>query len=139
MRGILFLMVAGALVACGGEAGQLSDHAETFDALVTTSPKQVQPGQWVKFEMQMKSDFSRQMKVNLTLKLVEDFNSKLVYTHRWEGVSFDVGEVYNITDNYLTATDTTRTAHHVELEATDVDTGDVVWTDSGAGTVQFSY
>lgn len=136
-RGLFSIAVALALVGCGGEIGELPQPLTGFDAAVNATPYKVQPGQWVRFELQMKSRFKTPVEVNLALRLVEDATNKVVFTQRWEKVHFEADEVYNITQNYLSATDTGRTAHRVELEATAVDTGEVVWTQSAATFIEF--
>lgn len=125
------------LSACGGEISDLPGPITGFDALVSATPDKVQPGQWVRFELQMKSRFKTPVVVNLALRLVEDATNKVVFIQRWEKVHFEADEVYNITQNYLSATDTGRTPHRVELEATSVDTGEVVWTESALTFVEF--
>ena len=127
------------LFGCGGQIGQLPDETQGygFEALVNATPGRVQPGQWVKFEVQLKSESNRPVDVNLTLRLVEDASRKVIYTQKWEAVHFELGEVYNLTQNYLTATDTGRVGHHVEMEARTVDTDEVVWTNMDLTRIEF--
>jgi hypothetical protein len=137
-RGLLIIAAATALFGCGGEIGSFDEkYTESFDAVVMATPEKVQPGQWVKFQLQVTNKFSKPMQVDLFLRLVEDATNKVVFTQRWESVRFELDEVYNISQNYLSATDTKRTMHRVELEARSVETGEVVWTDVGATIVEF--
>jgi hypothetical protein len=137
-RGLLIIAAATALFGCGGEIGAVDEkYTESFDAVVQATPEKVQPGQWVKFQLQVTNKFSKPMQVDLFLRLVEDATNKVVFTQRWESVRFELDEVYNISQNYLSATDTKRTLHRVELEARSVETGEVVWTDVGATIIEF--
>ena len=137
-RGLLIIATALALLGCGGQIGDVdAKYTESFDAVVHATPEKVQPGQWVKFQLQVTNKFSKPMQVDLFLRLVEDETNKVVFTQKWEGVRFELDEVYNISQNYLSATDTRRTVHRVELEARSIETGDVVWTDVGATIVEF--
>jgi hypothetical protein len=136
-RGLLSFAAALVLFGCGGEIGDLAENSTGFDALVNATPERVQPGQWVKFEVQVKSRFPRPVEVNMTLRLVEDATNKVIFTKNWGTMHFESAEVYNITQSFLSATDTGRTAHRVELEAVSIETGEVVWTDTALTIIEF--
>jgi hypothetical protein len=91
----------------------------------------------VKFEVQVKSRFTTPVEVNHTLRMVEDATNKVVFTKDWGTVHFEAAEAYTITQNYLTATDTGRIPHRVELEAISTQTGEVVWTDTALTIIEF--
>jgi hypothetical protein len=137
MRGMIIVVGALSLFGCGGEIGQLPETSTGFDALVNATPERVQPGQWVRFEVQVKSKYQQAVVVNLALRLVEDSTNKVVFTQKWDGIHFQTAEVYNLTQNYLSATDTGRIPHRVELEARSVETGEVVWSDSATTIIEF--
>lgn len=137
-RGLLIWIAALGLLGCGAEIGHLpDDKGYGFEAQVNATPERVQPGQWVKFEVQLRSASNRPVDVALTLRLVEDLTGKVVFIQSWEGLHFELGEVYKITQNYLTATDTARAGHHVELEARETETGEVVWSNQDATRLEF--
>jgi hypothetical protein len=133
----ILVLAALSLTGCGGEIGAVSESSTGFAALVNATPERVQPGQWVRFEVQVTSKYSKPVVVNLALRMVEDSTNKVVFTQKWDGVHFESAEVYNITQNYLSATDTGRIPHRVELEARSVETGEVVWADAALTIVEF--
>lgn len=124
---------------CGAEIGALpgDDVRYGFVGSADATPEVLQPGQVVNFQVHLTSVSNAAVLTDVTLRLVALGTGKVELTQTWRGVRFEPEQVYELRHTFLSATDTGRVVHRVEIEVRDAETGEQLYLAPDVTHVEF--
>jgi hypothetical protein len=117
MKGKLIALAFLALAACGpGSIGKIpTDEAHyDFDAQLLTTPAQPTIGARVDMNLDVTSVSNRDVKTDVVLRVV-GADARVMYQQVWEGVQFDQGEDWNLTQGFYPDSDAGAQKWKIEL------------------------